>query len=117
MRWLCIAMTAIFVLAAAVQWNDPDPAMWILLYLSAAGLSLSAALGHLHRRITLALLSIYTIGTLATFPAVLQADLSAYTSFKMRSAGDEVARECVGLALCSAWTFFLWRRSPHPKLA
>ncbi len=111
MRWLSILMAAVFALAAAVQWNDPDPTVWIALYCGAAAVSLAAAANYYYApRIALLLFLIYAAGTLYTFPAVLSSDFSAYTSFKMRSTDDEVARECIGLALCAGWTFYLWRR-------
>lgn len=116
MRWASIAMAAVFALAVVVQWNDPDPLMWMLLYGAAAAVSLAAGFGMRFPRGTLALALLYTAGFLWTFPAVLSSDLSAYTSFKMRSTDHEVARECVGLALCAGWMFALaWRgrSSPH----
>ncbi len=110
MRWASMAMAGVFALAVVVQWNDPDPVMWMLLYGSASAVSLAAGAGSYFPRPTLALAVMYSAGAIWTFPAVLSSSLSAYTSFKMRSTGDEVARECVGLILCAAWMFVLWRR-------
>ncbi len=103
-------MGAVFALAVAVQWNDPDPWMWMLLYAVAAAFSLAAAFEFYIPALTLAIASVYAVAALWTFPAVLEADLGAYTSFKMRSTDDEVARECIGLVLCAGWMFVVWWR-------
>lgn len=39
-------LTACFLLFAALQINDPDPWLWIPIYLYAAGLCLFSSLGH-----------------------------------------------------------------------
>ncbi len=109
MKWLSLAMTAVFGLAVAVQWNDPDPGMWMVLYGAAAAVSAAAFSGRYFPTVTLGLLVLYSAGVLYTAPAVLDSDVGAYTSFKMRSTNDEIARECVGLAVCAAAMLVLWR--------
>lgn len=110
MRVLSVAMCALFLLFAAVQYNDPDPLRWMLAYGVASLLSAMAARGRYFPRFTLLACAVYASFALYDFPAVLAAHLSAYTSFEMRSPGDEVARECMGLVLCALWTGVLWRR-------
>ncbi len=109
MHFLSWVMAAVFALAVAVQWNDPDPLGWMLIYGAAASVSVCAAAGVSLPRITLALAIAYAIAALYLLPAILSSDLGAYTSFKMRSTDDEVARECVGLILCAVWMAVLWR--------
>lgn len=44
MRWLNIPLFLYFLFAAAVQYNDPDPVHWMLLYLASAAACLLALL-------------------------------------------------------------------------
>jgi len=113
MRLLSWVMAAVFALAVAVQWNDPDPLGWMLIYGAAAAVSACAALGVSLPRTALALAIAYAAAALYLVPAILSSDLGAYTSFKMRSSDDEVARECVGLILCAVWMGVVWRRQAH----
>jgi len=110
MRTLSIVMCGLFLLSAAVQYNDPDPLRWMLAYGIAALLSALAARDRYWPRFTLLTCAMYGAFALYDLPAVFASHLSAYTSFKMRSPDDEVARECIGLLISALWTAYLWRR-------
>lgn len=45
MKTLNLILVGLFVLFAAVQWNDPDPVHWMALYLFVAGICGFAAFG------------------------------------------------------------------------
>jgi hypothetical protein len=114
-------MTALFVVAAAVQWNDPDPARWIAIYGVAALLSARAAQGQLPLvPNVLAALAFLALG-LRALPDLLGAREEAFTHWHMLSERDEVAREAGGLAICAAWSAVLTaaalraRRRPGPS--
>jgi len=103
MRIVAGMFCALFVLAAVVQLNDPDPLLWSLAYLLAAALSFGAALG---RSWTLANVaaSIFFgawFGLLA--PSLVQAESAAFRSFEMTEARHEEPREAAGLALAACW--------------
>lgn len=51
MRSLNIFFTVIFIIFAALQYNDPDPFVWIPIYLYAAFLCWKAAQGVYHRKL------------------------------------------------------------------
>ena len=107
MRIVSVVMFLTFALAAFVQWNDPDPLLWIALYLLAALFSLAAAAGRFWLWPSVAALALYAAGVLLLLPALADARGSAVTSWKMRDASDEEAREALGLAICAAWMVVL----------
>ena len=103
-------MTALFLFAASLQLNDPDPVRWIALYGAAAALSVAEVLGRTRFRVALVAALGFTAGALVGLPELLHARAEAFTSFHMRSLDDEVARESVGLLLCALWSALLaWR--------
>lgn len=103
----------IFLLCAAVQYNDPDTIVWISLYLAAAGMCIAEFRPEPPRwppRI-LALISVAWIGTL--LPSIVeQASLEdIFTSITMTTNAVEQAREVGGLLLVGVWASALSYRS------
>jgi hypothetical protein len=111
MRVAAGLLGAVFVLAAALQWNDPDPLRWILAYLVAAALSISAAAGRFLLIPNLLAGVGFGLWFLALAPALPSAETAAFTSFEMRSKSHEEPREAIGLALCAAWSAALAGRA------
>ena len=104
MRWFDGLFVLLFVFAAAVQYNDPDPVVWITGYLTAAALSWLAFRGRLLvvPNAVAALVFLAWFLTLAgTLPG---APKEAFTSFHMQAASHEEPREAIGLLLCVVWT-------------
>ena len=96
---------ATFLLAAALQFNDPDPARWLAIYLAAAGLCLSPWLWKPPW---------YAFATLSAVAMAWAAGLWAgsgawprlrdqFASFQMASPQVETAREVFGLLLVGVW--------------
>lgn len=67
MKILNIIFTIVFLLFAALQWNDPDPLIWIPIYLYAAVLTLLAARRKYYPRLYLLGIGIYLIYALYLF--------------------------------------------------
>lgn len=116
MRGASALFCAVFLLAVAVQWNDPDPLVWMLGYGLAAALSLAACFGRiplLPNALAAAGFAVWFLALAGTLPG---APSEAFTSFRMQQAAHEEPREAVGLLLCFAWTSFLawrgWRGRP-----
>jgi len=107
-------MAVLFVFSAAVQWNDPDPALWIALYGVAAVLAAAAALGTLPLPPNAAAAVLFTLLFLWWAPSLVGARAEAFESVEMQEAGDEEPREALGLLLCAAWSgaqsVAAWRR-------
>jgi len=111
LRVACFAFAALFLLGAVVQWNDPDPALWMLAYTVAAALSLAAGsgrvlfVGHLGAAIVFGVAFASIASTLIGAPA------EAFTSFEMQAAAHEAPREAAGLALLAVWNGVLALRA------
>jgi len=97
-------MCALFLLSVAVQYNDPDPVLWMPIYGLAALLSGLAAAGRLPLWPNAAALVVFLVLFAIWAPALLDARAEAFESWHMQSAGDEEAREAGGLALCTLWS-------------
>lgn len=114
MRALAAVFTLLFLVAVAVQWNDPDPLAWMFGYAVAAALSLAACFG----RIPFAANALAALGFFVAFASLAGtlpgAPSEAFTSFSMQAASHEEPREAVGLLLAAGWTGVLafagWRR-------
>lgn len=99
--------TALFLVAAAVQWNDPDPWHWIAGYLLAAGLSAAAVRGRSPWIPNLLASAVFALWFSSLAPSLVGADPAAFQSFQMAAASHEVPREAIGLALCAVWCAIL----------
>jgi hypothetical protein len=103
-RGLAALMCALFLLSVAVQYNDPDPWLWMPLYALAAALAALGAAGRIAFWPNAAALALF-LGLFALWaPSLVGARREAFESWHMQSAGDEEAREAGGLALCALWT-------------
>ena len=111
MRVLAAIMTLVFVFAAAVQWNDPDPARWIAFYLLAAAGALGVALGRGWRAVEIAAAVAAAGVVIALAPSLPGARVEAFTSYHMKSGEDEVVRELVGAGIALVWSLGLVVRS------
>ncbi len=103
MRILSGFFCALFVLAAVVQWNDPDPLLWIMGYLSAAILSAGAAWGRSWMRANAGAAVIFGLWFATLAPSLMQAERAAFETFQMSEAHHEEPREAVGLGLAAGW--------------
>lgn len=103
MRFLAGFFCALFLLAAGLQWNDPDPALWIGTYVMAAALAGLAATGHWCRAPNGVAAFLFGCGFLLLLPGLMGAESAAFTSFRMQAASHEEPREAIGLLLCTAW--------------
>lgn len=98
------AMALLFAFAAFVQWNDPDPVAWILLYGLAATLAALAARGRARFVPNAAAAALFTGLAIWWAPSLESARGEAFTSVRMQATEDEEPRETIGLLLCAVWT-------------
>ncbi|MBW2421126.1 MAG: transmembrane 220 family protein [Deltaproteobacteria bacterium] len=103
MKIASLVMCLFFVLAIAVQLNDPDPLRWIALYGIAAALSALAALGRGLPWLTAASLVLYLAGVVYLLPSLPDTSLEAFSSIGMSGERDELVRELWGLIICAVW--------------
>ena len=113
-------MATVFVLSAAVQYNDPDPLAWVAIYLAAAAVSM-AALGAIPvARVAIAVGAAALIWAATLLPVVARSSLPAlFESWEMMSADVEEGREIGGLLLVGGWMAFVayrgYERPGSPK--
>jgi hypothetical protein len=103
MRYLAIFFTVMFILFAIVQYNDPDPFLWIPIYAYAA---LMSYLAYRQKYIMPALfigLIGYLVGAIYYFPPSMSDWIHAEEtakSLQMKMPFVEEARESMGLGIC-----------------
>ena len=95
---LSYVLAAVFLYAAAVQYNDPDPVRWTAFYGVAALVSLFSGFRPLPPIIPLVLAVAAGIGAAVVAPTV-------WADLKM--TGTEEERELAGLLLVGAWMLVL----------
>ncbi|MGI8784119.1 MAG: transmembrane 220 family protein [Acidobacteriota bacterium] len=112
MRFANILMTICFLLSAAVQYNDPDPIGWGLIYGAAALACMAALAGRLHWIVPAVIAAAALVWALTILPRVtLQSLGGMFESIDMISYGVEEAREAVGLLIVAGWmTVLAWKR-------
>ena len=98
-------MGALFLFAAALQYNDPDPIRWMAIYGAACVISIATATG---RRVLLPTLVVATISLAwALLWASSDPNVNAYShmfdAWEMKSASIEEAREASGLLIVTIW--------------
>ena len=107
LRVSCFVFAGVFVLSAAVQWNDPDPILWMAVYLVGAVISAGFALGRAWPRATGLFGALVALWFASLAPSLPGAPGAAFTSFEMQAATHEAPREAVGLAILATWMVFL----------
>ncbi len=107
MRVSCLSLAGVFALSAAVQWNDPDPGIWITVYLVGAAISAAAGFGRFWPRPTGLFGAVVALWFASLAPSLPGAPGEAFTSFEMQAASHETPREAVGLAILASWMVFL----------
>lgn len=103
MRILSAIMTLLFIACIAVQYNDPDPLIWMLLYAVPLGLTL-LSLGGRH------LVWLAALGALAYGAA----GLCWAPPYAPGYLDNEEAREAGGLLLSGLWMTVLVARATLP---
>ena len=98
----------LLVFAAVVQYNDPDPYAWLVLYLAAAGVSFAALWFPDLWKIP-AVVAVGAFVWAATLvPTVTQTSFpDLFQSWEMMSREMEEGREFLGLLSVASWTTYL----------
>ena len=101
----------LLVFAAVVQYNDPDPYAWLVLYLAAAGVSFAALWFPVSWKIP-AVVAVGAFVWAATLvPTVTQTSFpDLFQSWEMMSREMEEGREFLGLLSVASWTTYLVHR-------
>ncbi|HEY0031012.1 MAG TPA: transmembrane 220 family protein [Bacteroidia bacterium] len=102
MRYLSFIFTVIYLLFAYLQLNDPDPILWVTLYLLPAFISFRAFLNQYSSETLILLTVLYSAYAINSF---LQ--MTAFEGFStegqglaMKTSNQELLREGSGLLIC-----------------
>ena len=106
----------VFVVFAAMQYNDPDAVIWIAIYLLAAIFSFLVSLNRINQAVLLVAFAAYAVGTVFFWPAKWEGIAIGGGDIK----NIEEAREFLGLIFTSLsmLTFALLSRNKarlHPR--
>jgi Transmembrane family 220, helix len=98
-------MAALFVFAAALQYNDPDPIQWAAIYLAAAVASILYLVGRLrwYVPVLIALVALVWAGTLARHVWGLIGISQLFEEWEMANPTVEEGREMYGLLIIAFW--------------
>lgn len=98
-------MAALFVFAAAVQYNDPDPLRWMAIYLAAAAACVLAILHRLPRwlPVVVGLAALAWAATLAPHVVGNVGWGEMVEAWEMKDVRIEEGREMYGLLIVAAW--------------
>jgi hypothetical protein len=112
MRYLYLLLFIMFLGFMGLQYNDPDPFLWMALYGYIAVLLALAVFNIFHKLLIAAGLLVYFAGTLYLFPSVIEWINKEHGNNFMQSMNNEKmyieeTRECAGLAICLACNLLL----------
>jgi len=93
----CLLTGILFTLFAAFQYNDPDPLVWILVYMFVAVLSVISIFRRLNQYLILTTIIMYASGAIYLWPDVYMG-VTMPMSYKPEI---ELARESLGLGIAA----------------
>lgn len=102
-------MTVLFLVAVAVQYNDPDPLRWMGIYGLAALACVLALAGRLSRwvPVLIGLVAVAWAGLIAPGVVGRVSPGDLFESYAMKSEPVEEAREMGGLLIVAVWMALL----------
>jgi len=113
MKIIQFILAALFFLFAYFQFNDPDPIIWVSLYILVGILSLAGGLGFYNKYAIIGTMVISVIGGIITFPGVVDymTNQEGYTILEGMSNDRpyiELTREFGGLLITLGALTFLY---------
>jgi uncharacterized membrane protein (DUF485 family) len=112
---LSLLMGVLFLISLGLQYNDPDPIQWMLIYGAAASVSFVAPWQRVSKRLALTVFVVALVWFLLLLPKIVGVLSFSDLFLKMNEKGGavEVGRESGGLAIVIAWMLccILIRRS------
>jgi hypothetical protein len=123
MKYLSIFFALMFMAFAALQVNDPDPVLWILIYGIMAVVSVMGIFDYYNRKLLIGLAVLFSVYMIILFPGVSvwfqQDDKSVLFDdvMKMEHLYIEESREFLGLFICLVVLATYFFRSFRKKVA
>ncbi len=104
LKYIPIFLAVLFTLFVVVQYNDPDPEVWMSIYGFAVICSLLVFFNKINKMILVVAIVFYAAGCFYLFPPSFE---GVGTSMKC-TPNVELARESLGLLICSFAMLFLF---------
>jgi len=102
-KWIHLFVSILFLSFAIMQWNDPDAALWILMYVVVSGVSFLAFRGRYHLWLNAGLVAILTVALISYVPELMDwmndGMPSITNSMQASSPYIELVRESLGLVI------------------
>ncbi len=123
MKYLSIFFALMFMAFAALQVNDPDPVLWILIYGVMAVVSVMGIFDFYNRKLLIGLAVLFLVYMIILYPGVAewfrQEDKSVLFNdvMKMEYPYIEESREFLGLLICQIVLATYFFRSFSKKVA
>lgn len=121
MKYVQLFLGALFLLFAAVQYNDPDPLQWMAMYGFTGVATIFAAFERYHRLLLWLGILVNTVWMLLCLPAFMEwvqmGSPNLADEMKASTPYIEQTREFLGLFL--SWMVLLWvglRENRHSQL-
>jgi hypothetical protein len=110
MKYIALFFTIIFLLFAVLQYNDPDPILWIPIYLIAAYASFRTYQGQANKEMLLVLIVLSFVGGLNSWQAMTawEGFFSEGAGISMKTVNQELAREACGLWIATVSFVICW---------
>lgn len=121
MKVVSSILALMFFSFAFVQLNDPDPVLWIIIYLSMAAICILAIFKKYYKIVMAVLAAGYLVYAVILFPGLVEWLQSKDKSLlfddlaKMQHLYIEESREFLGLIICLAVLTVYWFRSTNSK--
>lgn len=106
LRIVSLTFAVLFVLFAAVQYNDPDPIRWMAMYLLAAACCFAFYKQRLHFAASSLIAVVAFVWALTLLPTVIRQRpplAEVFGEAGMYGPGVEEAREMGGLLIAAVW--------------
>ena len=99
----------LFLFGALVQLNDPDPLVWLVVYLVAALVSIFAIRKPRHLLAPVLVFVVTVVWALTLVPVVIQhvPFTDMFGAWEMKNEGIEKSREMYGLLIIASWMALL----------
>lgn len=91
----------VFLLFTYWQFNDPDPILWVSIYLIPVYSSFQFSRGKINKELMIILLLLSFVAGLQTWSEMTAFEGFNYENLSMKSHNQELAREAVGLWIVS----------------
>jgi hypothetical protein len=94
----CLLISLVFTVFAALQYNDPDPEVWMSIYICAAAIPILYIYKVLSKTVMLTAMVFYLLGSIYMWPGKYEGIIMPM----QHKIEIEQARESLGLLLCAA---------------